>query len=282
MTKKLKYISFIFFVFSLNVYAYVAYPNMIHAENNDSQKVDIRVDDKISQFIILTDYLFINTPNEGEKINPNLTYEIDCNNEYEVVEVIDGLSGLDAFILKTENNKYILSIRGTEGYELDGDLTVDTKLMLNENQQYEELISKLTDSEYETKIDYVIGHSLGGSIALNISMWMLNHGHELEKVYVFSPAPIVKDDNVTDITVSALNKILTLVVYDNEILYNFGNYVIGLTDLIKAYDPYKIFPHYVISVDNDVNNGFTNHFISQMIPIVKGVLPATYKILEYR
>ncbi len=282
MLKKLKYTSFIIFVLLLNLYAYIAYPNLVYAERANTHEVNVNVKDNISQFIVLTDYLFVNTPEVGEKIDPNLSYNINYQQQYQVVDAIDGKTGLDAFILKADDNNYILSIRGTEGYALDGDLTVDTKLMLNENDQYEELIKFIENSPYGDKVNYVIGHSLGGSIALNISMWYLNNGHNLDNVYVFSPAPIIKDENVTDETVEKLNQILTLVVYDNEILYNFGNLAIGLTDVIKAYDPYKVFGHYVISVDNDVNNGFTNHFISQMIPIVTGDTPARYSFEDYR
>ncbi len=282
MVKKFKYTSFITFIVLLNLYAYIAYPNTVVAEENSMQELSISESDNVSQFIMLTDYLFINNPIIGEEINPDVTYGVDSNQKYTVVDAISGKSGLDAFIVRDEYGNYILSIRGTEGYARDGDLMTDTKLMLNENDQYSELINFLKQSKYGSKINYVVGHSLGGSIALNISMWMLNNGHDLEHVYVFAPAPIINDDNVNNKTVEQLNQKLTLIVFDNEVLYNFGNLAIGLTDVIKAYDPYKIFGHYVISVDNDVNNGFTNHFISQMIPIVKKDEVAKYRYEEFR
>ncbi len=277
MFKRRGYKSLIVIVVLLNIFTILAYPNEVYAINDNMHIASMAGDTKLGKSILLTEYLFTTTPKQGEIIDLDAEFSTNNSGKYEVLEYIEDDNGLDAFILKDEAENTILSIRGTEGSEFDGDVAVDAKLILNENEQYERLIEILENDKYTDDIDYVIGHSLGGSMALNTSLWLVDQGIDLDGVFVFAPAPIINDKYVNAENVEKVNDVLNLLVFDNEILYNIGNQVAGQ---LKAINPYDYFNHTIISIDNDVHSSFANHYVSRFIPIVKGQTEAKYKYIE--
>lgn len=277
MFKKRGYKSLIILVVLLNVFTIIAYPNEVYAIDDEMQIAQMASDSKLGKAILLTEYLFETTPKVADVIDLDAEYATELSGKYEVLEYIEDDNGLDAFILKDDFDNTILSIRGTEGSAFDGDVTVDAKLVLNENEQYDKLIEILKEDEYTRDIDYVIGHSLGGSMALNTSLWLVAQGIELDGVFAFAPAPIIEDEYVTEENIQQVNNVLELLVFDNEILYNIGNQVVGQ---LQALNPYDYFNHTIISIDNDVHSSFANHYVSRFIPIVKAEKEAKYEYIE--
>ncbi len=275
--KKINYIILFTFIVCLNVFAIFAYPNNIYAMDDTMQNVDLVASSKLGQSILVTEYLFVNTPKIGDTISVDNYFDLNTQIKYQIKDVITDENGLDAFVLTDENNDLILSIRGTEGKAWDGDVKVDAKLILNQNQQYEKLMDILKTKPYYKDLDYVIGHSLGASIALNTSLHLLGDGVNLKNVYAFAPAPMVDDQYVTDKNIKKLNQILTLAVIDNEFLYNFGNQIAGK---LKPKNPYALFDYQVVAISGDIDNGFSNHYISKFIPIVKGDEKAKHELIK--
>ncbi len=273
MFKNKGYKSLIALVILLNVFTLLAYPNEVYAIDDGQNIVNLSSANKTGKAVLLTQYLFENTPSVGEEIDLNAEYPVANAGIYTVVDYLEDENGLDAFILETPSGETILSIRGTEGKAFDGDVTVDAKLLLNENEQYEQLKKLLVKNEHVAEIDYVVGHSLGGSMALNTSLWLTDVGIDLKGVYIFASAPMIADEYLTEENIEKVNDILQLVVIDNEFLYNIGNVVAGS---LKAVNPYDHFDYSLVSIDNDVNNSFANHYVSQFIPIIEGDQEANY------
>lgn len=274
MFKQKSYVLLILLVIVLNVFTILAYPNKIYAIKDEEHAISTMENMQVSKAILLTEHLFVNTPKIGEKLDLDAIFGVNKMGSYEVIDYIEDDSGLDAFVLKAPNQQIILSIRGTEGKKFDGDVQIDAKLLLNENQQYENLKRELVIKPYFQDIDYVVGHSLGGSIALNTSLWLNEKGIKLQDVYVFAPAPMIDDEYVNADNIAAINDILSLVVIDNEFLYNLGN---EMASNLSVINPYDYFNYTRVSISNDVNSSFANHYISHFIPIVKGENTASYQ-----
>lgn len=275
--KKINYIILIAVVLSLNLFTIFAYPNNVYAMDDSLQNVDVVATSNVGQAVLVTEYLFVNTPNIGDTISVDDYFGINTKINYQVEDIISDDNGLDAFVLRNQNNDLILSIRGTEGSAWDGDVKVDAKLILNQNEQYTKLMEILKTKDYYQDIDYVVGHSLGGSIALNASLNLIGNGVNLKNVYAFAPAPMITDEYVTDDNVNKLNDILTLAVINNEFLYNFGNQIAGR---LKPQNPYALFDYQVVVISNDIDNGFANHYISKFIPVVTGQETTKHELIK--
>ncbi len=277
LMKKINYVILIAIVVSLNVFTIFAYPNNVYAMDDTMKTVNVAATSNVGQAILVTEYLFVNTPNIGDIISVDDYFNIDTKIEYQVEDVITDKNGLDAFVLRDANDNLILSIRGTEGSAWDGDVEVDAKLILNQNEQYTKLMQILSKKDYYNDLDYVVGHSLGAAVALNASLNLIGNNVNLKKVYAFAPAPMITDEYVTDENIKKLNDILTLAVIDNEFLYNFGNQIAGK---LKPQNPYALFDYQVVAISDDIDNGFANHYISKFIPVVTGQESAKHELIK--
>lgn len=276
--KKINYTVFFIFVLLINLFGYVSYPREVMATSTYGESLTGKKVDHIAEMAMLTDYLFINTPKVGDIVTPEPNYQGSKTlNNYDVLEAYETKSGLDAFILLDQQGKIILSIRGTEGYANDGDLVTDSKLVLGVNQQYEDMKEILKESKYTGQIDIVMGHSLGGSTAINTALWLEDTNRaNLDEAIIFSPAPMIDDEHVNSEAVLKLNKKLTLSAFDNEILLNFVNKLANKAPGSKALNPYGYFDYYTIQAEGDMNPSFTNHYIDKLIPVLLGEINGGY------
>lgn len=259
----------------LSILLLLLFGAVISASTLASNKLDIEMESanidlssEYSQSILITQYLFTHDLSIGDYLEITEYYELAQDMpKYQVVDVITDDSGLDAFVIKTEKDELVLSIRGTEANAFDGDLLVDASLSFNSNPQYQALIDILKGKKYLNEIDYVIGHSLGGSVALNTSLWLISQNINLKDVYIYAPAPMIDDDYVTRDNINQLNEILHLVVLQNEILHDVGNKV---ASKVNSLNPYDLFDYSVVAIEGDHDNSFQNHYLDKVIPLLKG------------